>query len=25
LLMDNIGRFVRGESLRNVVDKKRWY
>jgi phosphoglycerate dehydrogenase-like enzyme len=25
LLLDNIGRFVRGESLRNVVDKARWF
>jgi phosphoglycerate dehydrogenase-like enzyme len=24
-LLDNIGRFVRGESLRNVVDKEKWY
>ena len=25
VLLDNVGRFVRGESLRNVVDKDRWY
>jgi phosphoglycerate dehydrogenase-like enzyme len=25
LLLDNIGRFLRGESLRNVVDKGRWF
>jgi phosphoglycerate dehydrogenase-like enzyme len=25
LLLDNIGRFVRGEPLRNVVDKGRWF
>jgi phosphoglycerate dehydrogenase-like enzyme len=25
LLLDNIGRFVHGESLRNVVDKTRWF
>ena len=25
LLLDNIGRFVRGEALRNVVDKARWF
>ena len=25
LLLDNVGRFVRGESLRNVVDKTRWF
>ncbi len=25
LLLDNIGRFVRGEPLRNVVDKERWF
>ncbi len=25
LLLDNIGRFVRGEPLRNVVDKARWF
>ena len=24
-LLDNIGRFVRGEPLRNVVDKHKWY
>ena len=24
LLADNVGRFVRGESLRNVVDKRAW-
>jgi phosphoglycerate dehydrogenase-like enzyme len=24
-LLDNIGRFVRGEPLRNVVDKDKWY
>jgi phosphoglycerate dehydrogenase-like enzyme len=24
-LLDNVGRFVRGEPLRNVVDKDRWY
>ena len=24
-LLDNVGRFVRGEPLRNVVDKERWY
>jgi phosphoglycerate dehydrogenase-like enzyme len=24
-LLDNIGRFVRGEPLRNVVDKNQWY
>ncbi|HBI45331.1 MAG TPA: D-2-hydroxyacid dehydrogenase [Planctomycetales bacterium] len=25
LLLDNIGRFMRGEPLRNVVDKARWF
>jgi phosphoglycerate dehydrogenase-like enzyme len=25
VLLDNIGRFVRGEPLRNVVDKDNWY
>src|SRR5262245_18354419 len=25
LLLDNVGRFVRGEPLRNVVDKQKWY
>src|SRR5262245_34533566 len=25
VLLDNIGRFVRGEPLRNVVDKEKWY
>ena len=25
VLLDNAGRFVRGESLRNVVDKQRWF
>jgi phosphoglycerate dehydrogenase-like enzyme len=25
LLLDNVGRFVRGEPLRNVVDKQTWY
>lgn len=25
VLLDNIGRFVRGEPLRNVVDKNEWY
>jgi phosphoglycerate dehydrogenase-like enzyme len=25
LLLDNIGRFLRGEPLRNVVDKGRWF
>ena len=25
LLLDNVGRFVRGEPLRNVVDKDQWY
>lgn len=25
LLLDNIGRFLRGEPLRNVVDKERWF
>src|SRR5260370_2464364 len=25
VLLDNIGRFVRGEPLRNVVDKTRWF
>jgi phosphoglycerate dehydrogenase-like enzyme len=24
-LLDNVGRFVRGEPLRNVVDKDQWY
>ncbi len=24
-LLDNVGRFVRGEQLRNVVNKERWY
>jgi len=24
-LLDNVGRFVRGEPLRNVVDKEKWY
>lgn len=25
MLLDNVGRFVRGESLLNVVNKERWY
>jgi phosphoglycerate dehydrogenase-like enzyme len=25
VLLDNIGRFVRGEPLRNVADKEKWY
>jgi phosphoglycerate dehydrogenase-like enzyme len=25
VLLDNVGRFVRGEPLRNVVDKTRWF
>lgn len=25
VLLDNVGRFVRGEPLRNVVDKDQWY
>ncbi len=25
VLLDNLGRFVRGEPLRNVVDKSRWF
>jgi phosphoglycerate dehydrogenase-like enzyme len=25
VLLDNIGRFVRGEPLRNVADKQRWF
>lgn len=25
VLLDNVGRFVRGEPLRNVVDKAEWY
>jgi phosphoglycerate dehydrogenase-like enzyme len=25
VLLDNVGRFVRGEPLRNVVDKDKWY
>ena len=25
VMLDNVGRFVRGEPLRNVVDKRRWY
>ncbi len=25
VVLDNVGRFVRGEPLRNVVDKNRWY
>jgi phosphoglycerate dehydrogenase-like enzyme len=25
VLLDNVGRFVRGEGLRNVVDKETWY
>ncbi len=25
VVLDNVQRFVRGESLRNVVDKRRWY
>jgi phosphoglycerate dehydrogenase-like enzyme len=25
VLLDNIGRFVRGEPLMNVADKRRWY
>jgi phosphoglycerate dehydrogenase-like enzyme len=25
LLLDNVGRFVRGEALRNMVDKARWF
>jgi phosphoglycerate dehydrogenase-like enzyme len=24
-LLDNLGRFVRGDSLRNAVDKEKWY
>jgi phosphoglycerate dehydrogenase-like enzyme len=24
-LLDNVGRFVRGEPLRNIVDKDQWY
>ncbi|MBN9119108.1 MAG: D-2-hydroxyacid dehydrogenase [Planctomycetes bacterium] len=25
VLLDNVGRFVRGEPLRNVTDKEKWY
>ena len=25
LPLDSVGRFVRGEPLRNVADKDRWY
>jgi phosphoglycerate dehydrogenase-like enzyme len=25
VVLDNVGRFVRGEPLRNVVDKQKWY
>jgi phosphoglycerate dehydrogenase-like enzyme len=25
VLLDNIGRFLRGEPLRNVADKARWF
>jgi len=25
VLLDNVGRFVRGELLRNLVDKEKWY
>jgi phosphoglycerate dehydrogenase-like enzyme len=25
VLLDNVGRFVRGDPLRNVVDKEKWY
>ena len=25
VLLDNVGRFVRGESLRNVADKEKWF
>jgi phosphoglycerate dehydrogenase-like enzyme len=25
VLVDNVGRFVRGERLRNVVDKRLWF
>ena len=25
VLLDNVGRFARGEPLRNVVDKRRWF
>jgi phosphoglycerate dehydrogenase-like enzyme len=25
VLLDNVGRFVRGEPLRNIVDKSRWF
>jgi phosphoglycerate dehydrogenase-like enzyme len=25
VVLDNVGRFVRGEPLRNLVDKQRWY
>ena len=25
VLLDNVGRFVRGETLRNVVDKTKWF
>jgi phosphoglycerate dehydrogenase-like enzyme len=25
VLLDNLGRFVRGEPLRNIVDKSRWF
>ena len=25
VLLDNIGRFVRGEPLRNIVDKEKWF
>ena len=25
VLLDNVGRFVRGEPLTNIVDKKRWF
>jgi len=25
VVVDNIGRFARGEPVRNVVDKKKWF
>ena len=25
VLLDNVGRFTRGEPLRNVADKREWY
>jgi phosphoglycerate dehydrogenase-like enzyme len=25
VVLDNVGRFARGEPLRNIVDKRRWY